>query len=171
MNKEFEQKRKELIEKLGVFLEEHDQFAPLAARILATTILYGKRGVTFDQLVSNLCASKSTISTHLTNLQSQKEISYFTKPGDRKKYFKVNKNRLLNKIDDTIAMWNRQKDIHKEVRDYKNAFNNLEDTCKDSLFDCHFHDEYIVFFDQAQAAISVLREKILSKIEIENKNN
>ena len=42
-------------------------------------------------MVTILCASKSTISTHLNHLQDLNKIEYFTKTGDRKKYFIINK--------------------------------------------------------------------------------
>ncbi len=54
---DLEIKKKNLIEELGVHLEK-DNLAPLAARILATLILSGKIGVTFDELVCNLKAGK-----------------------------------------------------------------------------------------------------------------
>lgn len=88
-----EQQREEklrLVESLGVHFENKDHLAPVAARILSYAILTGKQGVTFEDLVSNLCASKSTISTHLNHLQDLKKLEYFTKPGDRKKYFIIN---------------------------------------------------------------------------------
>jgi len=79
-------KKESLIEKLGVHIESKDQLAPLAARILSTLILTGKKGATFESLVCELNASKSTISTHLTTLQAANRITYHTKCGDRKKY-------------------------------------------------------------------------------------
>ncbi|OYX24100.1 MAG: transcriptional regulator, partial [Flavobacteriales bacterium 32-35-8] len=81
------QQRSALIEKLGILLETKDQLAPVAARIKAYIILKGKSGTTFEDLVADLCASKSTISTHLNHLLDLKKIVYFTKLGDRKKYF------------------------------------------------------------------------------------
>ena len=72
--------RKNLIEELGVHLEG-DHLAPLAARILATLILSGKKGVTFEELVNELNAGKSTVSTHLDHLQNTNRVTYFTKPG------------------------------------------------------------------------------------------
>ena len=61
-----------------------------AIPILSYIILTGKAGTTFEDLVTNLGASKSTISTHLNHLQDLKKIEYFTKTGDRKKYFVMN---------------------------------------------------------------------------------
>ena len=90
-----EKRKLELVEKLGIFLEKKEQIAPVAARIFSFIILTGKQGTTFDDLVTNLCASKSTISTHLNHLQDLKKLEYFTKPGDRKKYFIVKKRQQI----------------------------------------------------------------------------
>ncbi len=60
-----------LVEELGVVIEKKDQLAPVAARIISYIILTGKVGTTFDDLVASLCASKSTISTHLNQLDQQ----------------------------------------------------------------------------------------------------
>ena len=86
-----------LVEKLGVLLEKKEQLAPVAARIKSYIILKGKSGTTFEDLVSDLCASKSTISTHLNHLHDLKKIVYFTKPGDRKKYFTINIDPKISK--------------------------------------------------------------------------
>ena len=166
MIKDFDLKRKELVEKLGVHLEEVDHFAPLAARIVAFIILNGKRGTTFDQLVDGLCPSKSTISAHLTNLQSLKKLTYFTKTGDRKKYFIVNKDRIIQNIDDMIETWNSQKILHEEIKEFKDSFNQLETTEEDSQFDLGFHTDYITFLNEANASISIIRKKLNKKIII-----
>src|SRR5690606_19961024 len=91
-----------LVERLGVFLEQEEQLAPLAARILAILLLTDKNGITFEQLVGDLRASKSTISTHLQSLLNNGRINYFTKQGDRKRYFTINPNRILKSIDDMM---------------------------------------------------------------------
>ena len=48
-----------LIERLGVHIEKKDNIPPLAARIVSTLILTGKKGCTFEELVTNLQASKT----------------------------------------------------------------------------------------------------------------
>ncbi|UJH90021.1 ArsR family transcriptional regulator [Antarcticibacterium sp. 1MA-6-2] len=86
MTEGLEKQKMELIEQLGVQLE-NDNLAPLAARVMATLILNGKQGVTFEKLVNELNASKSTISTHLEQLQVTNKIKYFTKPKRKKEIF------------------------------------------------------------------------------------
>ncbi|MFD0990319.1 GbsR/MarR family transcriptional regulator [Mariniflexile jejuense] len=152
-----------LIEKLGISLESKDQLAPVAARIKAYIILKGKSGTTFEDLVSDLCASKSTISTHLNHLQDLKKIVYFTKLGDRKKYFIINKDSIVQSIDEMVESWTNQKELHLEIRDYKNHSNNSGNLEEDSKFDLEFHDDYIQFLDEVTKSVLKLRSKITTK--------
>lgn len=162
MNEGVCKQKQALVEKLGVFIETKDQLAPVAARILSYIILTGKVGTTFEDLVSKLCASKSTISTHLNHLHDLKKIVYFTKVGDRKKYFVINQDAIIQGIDDMIETWHNQKELHIEIRDYKEK-SNANNPDEDSKFDLEFHDDYILFLDEATKSISNLRTKIVEK--------
>jgi DNA-binding transcriptional regulator GbsR (MarR family) len=152
-----------LIEKLGVLLESKDQLAPVAARIKAYIILKGKSGTTFEDLVSDLCASKSTISTHLNHLLDLKKIVYFTKLGDRKKYFVINKDSICQNIDAMIESWINEKELHQEIRNYKEYVNISGALDENSKFELEFHDDYIEFLNEATEALSKLRSKITQK--------
>lgn len=162
MEVQLEEEKYKLVEKLGVHFEHTDHLAPVAARILSYIILMGKAGATFEDLVSNLCASKSTISTHLTHLQSLDRISYFTKTGDRKKYFIINSANILQNIDNMITQWESEKDLHQEILEYKLKVNQLKSTLTELKFDLTFHNKYIEFLKLAIASISDLKTKIVA---------
>ncbi len=84
-----QKEKDELIEIFGIHFESLYQIPPLAGRIIGLLIVDGcKSGLTFETLVEKLCASKSSISTNLNLLLKMEKINYFTKVGDRKKYFK-----------------------------------------------------------------------------------
>ncbi len=151
-----------LVEKLGVHLEKREQLAPVAARILSYIILTGKTGATFEDMVTNLCASKSTISTHLNHLQDLNEIMYFTKTGDRKKYFVINKDMVLQHIDEMINNWNEVRELHLEIKKYKETINNHKIENEDEKFDLNFHNDYIKFIDGASASVKELRSKLVN---------
>ncbi|MBU2922647.1 transcriptional regulator [Winogradskyella psychrotolerans] len=160
MTKEVCSKKMALVEKLGVHLESKNNIAPVAARIMAYVILTGRRGTTFDEMVEVLCASKSTISTHLNHLQDLKKIEYFTKTGDRKKYFVVNKDSVLNHIDTMIEEWESVKALHLEMKAYKEAINeNVTD--EDEKFDLTFHINYLKFIANASASMKELKENLI----------
>lgn len=152
-----------LIERLGVLLEAKEQIAPVAARIMAYIILKGKSGSTFEDLVADLCASKSTISTHLNHLQDLKKIVYFTKLGDRKKYFVINKDTIIQGMDVMVETWTNQKQLHLEIRDYKAHVNASENLDSESQFDLEFHDDYIQYLDEVTKSVLKLRTKFIEK--------
>ena len=81
--------REEIIEMFGIHFESVFDISPLAGRILGMLIVDGCRtGLTFENLVEKLGASKSSISTNLNLLLKMEKITYFTIAGDRKKYYK-----------------------------------------------------------------------------------
>ncbi|RSK41652.1 GbsR/MarR family transcriptional regulator [Mangrovimonas spongiae] len=155
-----EKRKCELVEKLGIFLEKKEHMAPVAARIFSYIILTGKQGTTFEDLVSNLCASKSTISTHLNHLQDLKKLSYFTKTGDRKKYFIINKDTTVQTISNMINEWKDEKQLHLEIKAYKEDVNkSLE---KENQFELDYHKSFIEFLDGAIISINKLKETIIN---------
>lgn len=160
-------RRQRLVEKLGVHMECKEQLAPLAARILSTLILAGKQGMSFEKLVSTLEASKSTIFTHLTNLQATKKVSYYTKSGDRKKYFVISKDAMILSMKEMIDNWKKEKELHLEVMGYKNDCNSgAVPGCNENIeFDLEFHKDYLNFLDQATASMQNLHDKLTNKLK------
>lgn len=154
-------KKKELIEQLGILMEKKHQIAPIAARIISTLILTGRQGVTFDELVKDLNASKSTVSTHLDHLQHSRKIQYFTKPGDRKRYFVINPNLLVEVIDETVAAWECEENVQKEILVYKEKRNELNKEEGLPLFDLDFQENLLIFLREATTAIQKLKAQIL----------
>ncbi|WP_418508699.1 GbsR/MarR family transcriptional regulator [Corallibacter sp.] len=155
-----EKRKCELVEKLGIFLEKKEQMAPVAARIFSYVILRGKQGTTFEDLVSNLCASKSTISTHLNHLQDLKKLSYFTKTGDRKKYFVINSDTMLQGISDMVEEWKSEKELHLEIKAYKEEANKTLE--EENKFELGFHDSFIDFLEGAISSIIKLKETVIN---------
>jgi DNA-binding transcriptional regulator GbsR (MarR family) len=153
-------KKFQLVEKLGVHFENIEQLAPVAARIMAYIILTGKAGTTFEDLVSDLCASKSTISTHLNHLQDLNKISYFTKIGNRKKYFVINPESLLQSITNMITQWESEKELHEEISNYKLEINKLDTTTTNLQFDLSYHNNYINFLNLAMASMFELKKEV-----------
>lgn len=154
-------KKERLIERLGVYIECKDQLAPVAARIVSTLILTGKKGMTFDELVDSLSASKSTISTHLNNLQQVERVKYFTKPGDRKKYFIMNPDAKIHALNKMIENWERERELHVEIIDYKKEINATLDDEDISRFELEFHKEYLKFFEQVSSSMDKIRKTLM----------
>jgi len=86
---DIKKEKEELIEMFGIHFESLYHLPPLAARILGNLIIdSSKTGITFEDLVERTVASKSSVSTNLNFLLKIGKITYYTLPGDRKKYFK-----------------------------------------------------------------------------------
>lgn len=113
-----EDEKQEIIEMFGVHFEKLFNIPPLAARILGTVIIEGcKSGLTFDELVEKMQASKSSISTNLNLLQKMNKINYFTKVGDRKKYFKAAP--LSQRLDDYLTLVHSEKILIDRIISYR----------------------------------------------------
>jgi DNA-binding transcriptional regulator GbsR (MarR family) len=113
-----EDEKQEIIEMFGVHFEKLFNIPPLAARILGTLIIEGcKSGLTFDELVEKMQASKSSISTNLNLLQKMNKINYFTKVGDRKKYFKAAP--LSQRLNDYLTLVHSEKILIDRIINYR----------------------------------------------------
>ena len=80
------QEQIELIEKIGIYFEQGMQPAP--ARILALLIVADQDAFSFERIRTTLNLSKSATSNGINFLLNVKKIEYFTKSGERKRYFK-----------------------------------------------------------------------------------
>lgn len=86
---DIQKEKAELIEMFGVHFETLYHLPPLASRILGVLIVdCCKDGITFEELVERMNASKSSVSTNINLLLKIGKITYYTISGDRKKYFK-----------------------------------------------------------------------------------
>jgi DNA-binding transcriptional regulator GbsR (MarR family) len=110
---------KKLTEELGVYFEQNKVLSPLSARIFSMLILTDKDGLSFDQLIEGLDSCKSSISTNLQLLQATGRIVYFTKPGERKRYFKVSPNDIFDQLEKKIEQWETEKKMHLKVYEFK----------------------------------------------------
>lgn len=95
------QQVKQHVEDIGVLLEERG-YPPLAARVLGYLMNATPPYKTFEEIREFLGASKSSVSTTLKFLQTNKVISYTTFPGDRKRYFRLETNNWISAFETTF---------------------------------------------------------------------
>lgn len=91
--------KQKLIEEIGVRLEARLLLAPLAARIYALLTLSSYNGLTFEEIREFIGSSKSSTSVNLNVLTQLKHVDYYTKSGDRKRYFKIAKYFQLSTLE------------------------------------------------------------------------
>ncbi len=157
-----EQKIK-LIERIGVYLEKSDQLPPVAARIFAHIMLSCKLGVTFESLVQDLGASKSTISTHLSTLEAKGKIEYYTVPGDRKRYYVPISNGFVKFIDEKINAYEAEIELHKDVMEYKKTANQYWKDTPGRNCNVEFNKNILIFLEESIASFQKLKKSITSK--------
>lgn len=118
MSNEIEQ-LKQLVEETGLVIENRLSISPLAARIYALLILSSLDGLTFDEIRAVIEASKSSTSVNVNVLIQLGYIEYYTKPGDRKRYFKIAKYFQL------VSLEKYQKAIESDIQIVEkiNAYN------------------------------------------------
>lgn len=94
------EKQIELIEKIGIYFEQAMQ--PAAARTLALLIVSDQEAHSFDSIREALNLSKSATSNAINFLINAKKIEYFTKSGDRKRYFRWNPSNTITHFKEGI---------------------------------------------------------------------
>ncbi|MDT0687905.1 GbsR/MarR family transcriptional regulator [Autumnicola psychrophila] len=113
-----------LIEEIGVHFEKTHQLAPLAARIYVIMILSPKEGHTFDEIMTITEASKSSVSTQLNLLLQLNKIEYFTKPGDRKRYFRGNRMYLKNTLETYLSSISEEIKVVEKITEFNSTYNS-----------------------------------------------
>lgn len=99
--------QKDLVERLGV-AHERVGLPPAAARILALLLVSDEFELTFDSIQETLGFSKSSTSNAIAMLLSMRRITYITRHGERRRYFRVSMRDVVddvnNKFDDMLQL-------------------------------------------------------------------
>lgn len=151
-----------LVEELGVHFECSDNLTPLASRIAVYLILTGIKGATFEELVEKLEASKSSISTNLQLLQSNGRITYYTKSGDRKRYFKITPDHIISRLDEKIDLWKKEMKNHQKILAYNQKVLESKHANEGNHLNIQFSEQYIEFIDKMIINLIQLKQNILT---------
>lgn len=113
-----------LYQKLVAFYTENYNLPPLAAKIFVYfSFDYDNEGITFDDLVEVLKASKSSVSCGLQLLQTSDLVIAVNKIDERKRYFKINPDNVkirFNRLTDNLE---KELEILNDLKIYKNKQN------------------------------------------------
>ncbi len=93
---------KRRVEEIGVFFEQ-TSLTPTEARVFALLLLADPPEMEFFAIQEFLQASKSSISNALRRLMDDGRVDYITKPGDRKRYFRVSGEKWLGQMREGLA--------------------------------------------------------------------
>lgn len=94
-------KQQELIERIGIFFE-HQGLPPAVARISGLLLVSDRVELTFEEIHTTLNLSKSAASNAINILLKAHRLEYITKPGDRKRYFKLFIDHWETMFDDRL---------------------------------------------------------------------
>ncbi|AVR44693.1 transcriptional regulator [Christiangramia fulva] len=131
------EKKKKLIEEIGVLFEQTHDLTPLAARINVIMILSPNEGHTFEEIVQITGASKSSVSTQLNLLLKLNRAEYFTKTGERRRYFRASKQYVKMRLQDHLQKIQKELELFEELTQY-NKENNPEKFQKNKDFTNHY---------------------------------
>ena len=112
------QEKKNLVEVLGMFFQDRHKLPPLAARIYATLVLSSDEGYSFDELMEITKASKSSVSTNLNLLISLKFIEFYTKTGNRKRYFRSSGSYIKNMLNEHLETISKELEMVEKVNGF-----------------------------------------------------
>ena len=157
-----QKEREELIEMFGNHFELLYNLPPLGSRILGLLIIDGcKTGLTFEELVIKMKASKSSVSTNLNLLLKMGKITYYTVAGDRKKYFKP------SPFSERLANYIKLVDFEKKILDRLIHYREQTITCSEEQYNM----EDIVAYKLHVCEVEELLVKTIEKFKIIEENN
>ncbi|MEO5788873.1 MAG: GbsR/MarR family transcriptional regulator [Gelidibacter sp.] len=110
--------KQKLIEEIGLRLEPILRLAPLAARIYALLTVSSYEGLTFEEIREIIGSSKSSTSVNLNVLTQLKLIDYYTKSGDRKRYFRIAKYFQLSALEAQFESLENEIKLVEKITDY-----------------------------------------------------
>ena len=119
--KNYSKEHSVLIEDIGLVLEERADLSPLAARIYSTLILSSDDGLLFEDITEMHHASKSSVSNNLNVLVKLKYIEYYTKVGERKKFYRAAKYYVKTALEKYNDMFEKELEMLEKI----NSFNKI----------------------------------------------
>ena len=111
------------VEEIGIFFESTG-LTPMEARVFSCLLLADPPEQDFFAIQEYLGASKSTISNALKRLMNEGRVDYITKPGDRKRYFRISPERWLEHIQkafDSMTPYVNTMRRVLQLREYANS--------------------------------------------------
>ncbi|QCR22718.1 GbsR/MarR family transcriptional regulator [Pontibacter sp. SGAir0037] len=111
---ELTENKKALVEKIGIFYENVG-LQPAAARVMGLLWLSDSPELTFDEITSALCISKSATSNAVNLLLQTGQLEYITFTGDRKRYFRLKVSNWRENFADKIQGLTKFKDLLTQV--------------------------------------------------------
>lgn len=114
--------QEQLIEEIGLGIEDQLNLSPLASRIYALVILSSDEGLTFEEIRATIMSSKSSTSVNINVLLQLDYIIFYTKPGDRRRYFKLAKYSSLILLEVYLQAIEKEKEMIERINSYNENY-------------------------------------------------
>lgn len=110
----------DLFKETSAHYERFHKMQPLTARLYALLVFNNcTDGLSFDDLLELLQSSKSSISHSLNTLIEMNFIEQYKKENERKRYFRINRNLFLKRMEDVKERLTEEKKVYTKIREYK----------------------------------------------------
>ncbi len=124
----------DLFKETSAHYERFHKMQPLTARLYACLVFNNcAEGLSFDDLLEIFQSSKSSISHSLNTLIEMNFIEQYKKENERKRYFRINRNLFLKRLEDVKERLTEEKRIYTKIREYKET--NAKMLFKPEVFD------------------------------------
>lgn len=111
-----------LFKEVSAHYEKYHKMQPLTAKIYALLVFNNcTEGLTFDDFVELLQASKSSVSHSLNVLIEMNFIEQHKKENERKRYFRINQNLFLKRLEDVQERLREEKKVYSKIREFKKS--------------------------------------------------
>lgn len=134
--------QEQLIEVIGLGIEERLNLSPIASRIYSLLILSSYDGLTFEEIRDVIQASKSSTSININVLSQLDYINFYTKPGDRKRYFKLTKYSSLISLEVSLQNIDKEMQIVESINQYNKKYYPEKFTDDETLG--HIFQDYLM---------------------------
>lgn len=143
LNKE----QKKLVEKYGVLFRNMGA-PPAMGKIFGYMVISEPPYCTFDEIQTDLKLSKGAVSNTLKVMELAGIIEYFTKPGDRKRYFRLclgnweyivmrqidETKRFISILEESLLLREKLNDGYEnEIRKFMDIYKRMQDKLLDII--------------------------------------
>lgn len=132
----------QLIEQIGFSLEERLRLSPLASRIYTLLILSSYDGLSFDEIRETIKASKSATSVNINVLIQLKYVASYTKPGERKRYFKIAKDSQVVSLEAELQGIDTEMEMVTKINTYNKKYHPQKFVGQNTLG--NIYQEYLI---------------------------
>lgn len=155
----------DLFKEVSAHYERFHKLQPLTAKIYALLVINNcTNGLSFEDLLEIFQSSKSSISHSINTLIEMNFIEQHKKENERKRYFRINQNLFMKRLEDVRERLLEEKNVYIKIREYKKTNATV-------LFNDEAFDYYITHLDGATHSIENTIKNLKRYIDTNEKSH